>query len=264
MFDPFELYLHEDCPYFDETTELLGIRGDGELRIISREAGIAACTEDLAKFYERKGLRVVEYVQSGKEFKAGDLLFRAEGDLRELFRLWRVSQTFLSITCAVATKTRKLLGLAREVNPRVIVATTRKAHPGMRYFELKAVRAGGGEIHRNSLSDSVLITQNHLRVVRELENLKSLRKIEIEPGNVEEALRYAKLADVLLLDHFSPEELERLVPRLRELNPSLEIAVAGNITEENIKDYARLADIIVTSEPYYAKPLDLTTRIEKS
>ncbi len=28
-----ELYLDEDCPYFDETTELLGIKGAGVMRI---------------------------------------------------------------------------------------------------------------------------------------------------------------------------------------------------------------------------------------
>jgi nicotinate-nucleotide pyrophosphorylase (carboxylating)/molybdenum transport protein len=177
-----------------------------------------------------------------------------------------VSQTFLSITCAIATETRKLVELARKVNPNVIVATTRKTHPGMRYFELKAVKAGGGEIHRNSLSDSVLITGNHLRVVEGLEgleDLKTLRKIELEPRTAEEAMKYAGRADLLLLDHFSPGELEGLVPRLRELNPSLEIAVAGNIDSSNIMDYARLADVVVTSAPYYAGPLDLTARIER-
>ena len=30
----------------------------------------------------------------------------------------------------------------------------------------------------------------------------------------------------------------------------------------NVKDYARFADVIVTSSPYYAKPLDFTTKIE--
>lgn len=261
----FELYLDEDCPYFDETTELLGIEGKGELRIISREPGVSACTEELSAFLSSLGLET-GFIPSGRTFDAGSAILSARGDLRTLFRVWRVSQTFLSLTCAIATETRKLVNLARKVNPNVIIATTRKTHPGMRYFELKAVKAGGGGIHRNSLSDSVLITGNHLRVVEGLEglgDLKILRKIELEPGTAEEAMKYAKTADLLLLDHFSPEELEDLVPRLRELNPSLEIAVAGNINADNIADYARLADVIVTSAPYYARPLDLTTGIER-
>ncbi|WP_297501476.1 hypothetical protein [Thermococcus sp.] len=257
-----ELYFDEDCPYFDETTELLKIRGAGNMKIISRESGIVACTEELSDFLLKEGLKV-RFLPSGSHFKAGDTILAAEGELRTLFRAWRVSQTFLSITCAIATETERLVKLARRANPTAVIATTRKPHPGMRYFELKAVRIGGGEVHRNSLSDSILITQNHLRVVGELKNLRALKKIELEPRNIEEAVEYAKKANLLLLDHFPLSELRELVPRLRELNPSLEIAVAGNITAENIGEYAKTADVIITSAPYYARPLDLTTRIER-
>jgi len=256
-----ELYFDKDCPYFDETTELLGIMGRGRMRIISREEGISACTEELADFLRGRCLKV-EFLPSGSSFKAGDIILTAEGDLRILFRVWRVSQTFLSVTCAIATETKRLVELAKKANPDVIVATTRKTHPGMRYFEIKAVRAGGGEVHRNSLSDSILVTQNHLRVARQLGKLRALKKVELEPMTAEEAVEYAKAADVLLLDHFSLEELRELVPTLRKLNPSLEVAVAGDINARNIAEYAEIADIIVTSAPYYARPLDLTTRIE--
>ncbi len=262
MIDLFELYLHEDCPYEDETTELLGIDGNANLRIITRENGVSACTEDLADFYRRKGIDVVRFVESGKDFKAGEVVFEATGDAKSLFKLWRISQTFLSITCAIATATSKLVRLARSVNPNVIVATTRKTHPGLRKFELKAVIAGGGHIHRNSLSDSVLITPNHLKFVDRLEGLRSLRKIEIEPRNVEEALNFAKIADIILLDHYTPEELGEMIPKLKSINPRLKVAVAGNINERNVMDFAKFADIIVTSSPYYAKPLDFTTQIE--
>jgi len=34
------------------------------------------------------------------------------------------------------------------------------------------------------------------------------------------------------------------------------------VDARNVKDYARFADVIVTSSPYYAKPLDFTTKIE--
>ena len=158
---------------------------------------------------------------------------------------------------------KKLVELARKVNPNVIVATTRKTHPGMRYFEIKAVKVGGGVVHRNSLSDSILITQNHLRVIRQVGKLETLRKVELEPRTVEEAIKYAEAVDVLLFDHFSLEELKKTVPKLRSLNPSLVVAVAGDINLKNITEYAKIADIIITSAPYYAKPLNLTTKIER-
>lgn len=232
------------------------------MRIVSRENGTCACAGDLAEYYERKGLKNLNHLRDGETFKPGDTIFEAEGDLKLLFKLWRVSQTFLSIMCAVSTKTASFVGAGRKANPDLIIATSRKTHPGSRVFELKAVRAGGGDVHRNSLSDSIQISQNHLEVVGELGKLRALKKIEIEPRSREEAFKYAKMADIMLLDHLSLEELRELDPELKKLNPKLELAVGG-IEAKKIPEYAPLVDIIVISAPYYANPLDITTKIER-
>ena len=262
MIDLFELYFYEDCPYEDESVELLEIGGQGNLRIFSREAGVCACAGELAEYYEKKGVKVLNFLEDGRKFSPGDKILEAEGDLKLLFRLWRVSQTFLSLMCAIAGKTASIVNTGRKENPDLIIATTRKTHPGVRRFELKAVKAGGGEIHSNSLSDSIQISQNHLEVVGELGKLKAMKKIEIEPRSREEAFKYATIVDIMLLDHLSPEELKKIGPELRQLNPKLELAVGG-IGEKRIPEYAPFVDIIVISAPYYAKPLDLTTKIEK-
>ncbi len=260
--DLFDLYLDEDCPFGDETTDLLGIEGNGRLRIMSREHGVAACMDELAAFYRKRGLEVTAYVREGREFNPHDVVFEAKGDLRQLFKLWRISQTFISIVCAIAATTRLYVETARKVNKNVIIATSRKTHPGMRKFELRAVRAGGGDHHRNSLSDSILITQNHLGVVENLNEIKAVRRIEIEPRNEEEALRYAHITDIMLLDHLSPQEIQRIVPLLKGENPNMQIAVGG-ISAQEIPDYAALVDIIVISAPYYALPLDMTAKIHR-
>lgn len=262
MIEPFEHYLLEDCPYGDETTELLQIEGEGTLKIMSRDTGIAACADDLAEFYEKKGLEVTFLLENGERFEENAVLFEAEGDIKLLFKLWRISQTFLSMTCAIATKTKDIADAAKAVNPDIKIATSRKTHPGFRKYELKAVRAGDGDHHRNSLSDSVLITQNHFNVVGSFGKLSSMRKIEIEPRTKEEVFQYAPIADVLLLDHYTPEELTEVAPELRKLNPKLEIAVGG-IEFKDIPKYAAAVDIVVTTAPYYAKPFDLTTKIDR-
>ncbi|WP_440952272.1 nicotinate-nucleotide pyrophosphorylase [Methanococcoides sp. FTZ1] len=262
MIEAFEQYLLEDCPYGDETTELLKIEGEGTLKIMSRDAGIASCADELAEFYRKKGLKVTSYLKDGDRFEENSILFEAEGDLRTIFKLWRISQTFLSMTCAIATKTKMISDAAKAVNPDVIIATSRKTHPGFRKYELKAVRAGGGDHHRNSLSDSVLITQNHFNVVGSFGKLNSMRKIEIEPKTKEEVFEYAPIADILLLDHYTPEELKEIAPELRRINPKLEIAVGG-IEFKDIPKYAEAVDIVVTTAPYYAKPFDLTTMIDR-
>lgn len=262
MIDPFELYFYEDCPYQDESAELLKLEGRGKLRIISRESGICACAGDLAEYYERKSLKISSYLRDGEIFKPGNAIFEAEGDLKLLFRFWRVSQTFLTLMCAIATKTASMVSAGRKVNPDLIIATSRKTHPGSRIFELKAVRAGGGDIHRNSLSDSIQISQNHLEVAAELGKLRAMKKIEIEPRSREEAFKYVGVSDIMLLDHLSPEELRDLGPELKKLNSKLELAVGG-IEASRISEYAPFVDIIVISAPYYANPLDFTTKIER-
>lgn len=262
MIDLFELYFFEDCPYEDESAELLGLEGKGTLRIKSRDAGVSACTDDLAAYYEKRGLKVTGYLENGRPFEPEATLFEAEGDLRTLFKVWRVSQTFLSITCAIAGKAATFASLARKANPDVIIATSRKTHPGARKFEMKAVRAGGADVHRNSLSDSIQLSQNHLGVAGDLGKLRALKKIEIEPRSREEAFKYAEMSDIMLLDHLSPEELQEIGPELKKLNPKLELAVGG-IKAEKIPEYAPFVDIIVTTAPYYAQPLDLTSKIER-
>jgi nicotinate-nucleotide pyrophosphorylase (carboxylating) len=262
MIDLLELYFYEDCPYEDESVELLGIQGNGRLKIVTREAGVCACACELANYYEKKGVKVLNYLEDGSKFEPKDVILEAEGSLKLLFKLWRVSQTFLSQMCAIASKTYSFVNAGKKENPDLIIAATRKTHPGARIFELKAVRAGGGHIHRNSLSDSIQISQNHLEVVGELKKLRAMKKIEIEPRSRDEALRYAKNADIMLLDHVSPAELQKIGPQLKQLNPKLELAVGG-IDAEKLPDYAPLVDIIVISAPYYAKPLDMTTKIQK-
>ncbi|WP_332881595.1 beta/alpha barrel domain-containing protein [Methanosarcina horonobensis] len=104
MIDLFDLYFYEDCPYQDESAELLRLEGWGKMRIVSRENGTCACAGELAEYYERKGLKIRNYLEDGMTFKPGDAIFEAEGDLKLLFKLWRVSQTFLSLMCAISTK----------------------------------------------------------------------------------------------------------------------------------------------------------------
>lgn len=262
MIDPFELYFYEDCPYQDESAELLRLEGRGKMKIISRESGICACAGDLAEYYDRKNLKTLNYLRDGETFNPGDAIFEAEGNLKLLFRFWRVSQTFLTLMCAIATKTASFVNAGRKANPDLIIATSRKTHPGSRIFELKAVRAGGGDIHRNSLSDSIQISQNHLEVAGELGKLRAMKKIEIEPRSREEAFKYVGMSDIMLLDHISPKELRDIGPELKKLNPKLELAVGG-IEASSIPEYAPFVDIIVISAPYYANPLDFTTKIER-
>ena len=57
---------------------------------------------------------------------------------------------------------------------------TRKTLPGLRALEKAAVRAGGGVNHRGSLSDMVLVKDNHLGALGIAEAVRRAR--ELWPG----------------------------------------------------------------------------------
>jgi nicotinate-nucleotide pyrophosphorylase (carboxylating) len=112
------------------------------------------------------------------------------------------------------------------------------------------VEIGGGWPHRRDLSDFVLIKDNHLKLVGSIEEAlkrvrKSKKKVEIEVTDIDEAILAANLKpDIIMLDNMSPEDVEKAGKKIREIDKSIEIEVSGNITSENILEYAPFADII--------------------
>lgn len=154
--------LFEDVQYLDLTTSVLGI-GDleGAASVFFREDGVVACSEEAARIYELAGGRVDYFLRSGEEASTNQLVLETHGRATSLHLAWRTAQTLLAYCSGVATYTRRMVEKARRLNPQVVVATTRQTPPGARAFYLKAVIAGGGVVHRQSLSDSILVFDNH-------------------------------------------------------------------------------------------------------
>ena len=266
LFDSLKTGLTEDCPYGDITTELLRIEGEGKFQFISRVDAVTSGTLRLKEFFESNKLEVNEHKLPGDKIAKGDVIISASGDIKTLFKLWRVGQTYLTVLCAITTETNKLVQAARKENDNIQIAVaTRKTHPGMRADEIQAVLDGGAIYHRNSLSDTILITQNHMRILGALPSeLYSMQhKIEFEPSSTEEAYQYAPQVDVMLLDHVEAGDLEEIVRKLKKLNPQMKIGVAGGITLATAGDFAKHVDIIVLSSVLYAPPLDITCKITR-
>lgn len=269
-----EEWLREDIPFGDLTTNALGIADKpGVAEVIVRESGVICGLEEASKIYGILGASCELFVKDGDKVGPGALALKAKGSAKALHAAWRAAQVVIEYASGVATKTWRLVSKAKSVNPKVVIATTRKAPPGARSLYFKAVLSGGGIIHRASLSETILIFHNHVSLVGGFEEAlrKALearrrwpeKKLAFEVGSIEEALKAAEIGiDEVQLDHIGIDELKRLVPKLRELNPQIVIAVAGGIDEHNIEEYASTGvDVIVTSAPYHAKPLNITTKI---
>lgn len=268
-----EYWISEDLGVEDLTTTALEIKGMGEAVIFARESGIVACTEEASEIYRILGAREIEYKPTGESIEAGSIILKVRGDLRILHMAWRLAQQVIAIFSGMATKSKILVEKAHKVNPKTVLVSTRKAYPGLRILAIKAVRAGGIVPHRSGLSDSILIFRNHIRclggfeklirIIPELKKRYPFRKIGVEVDDLEQAITLVKTGvDLIQFDKLPPKELSEAVIRLKEMRSELVIASAGGIDEHNIEEYARTGvDLIVTSAPYYAHPLDIGTEI---
>ncbi len=147
-------------------------------------------------------------------------VLRVEGAARALLTAERTALNFLRHLSGVATLTRRFV---RATHGRATVLDTRKTTPGLRALEKAAVRAGGGVNHRGSLSDGVLIKDNHVAAcegdvelaIRRARDLAPKGvKIEIEcdsPEQVERAVNAG--ADIILLDNMTLPQLKRCVAK---------------------------------------------------
>ncbi len=236
-------FLNEDVVYQDITTE--GIyRGEKVKAIIkAKEEGIVAglpFVEELFRLLGGVNLKTIK--MEGDYFKAGDILLELDGDAKSILTGERVALNILQRLSGIATTTKKFV---EKLEPKGIrILDTRKTTPGFRYFEKYAVRVGGGTNHRFALYDMVLIKDNHKKIVgglreavkRVRERISPVYKIEVEVENLKELKEALELGvDIVMLDNFSPKEVREAV---KLANGKCLIEVSGNITLENLEEYA--------------------------
>lgn len=153
----------------------------------------------------------------------GSVAAEVWGNARSLLTAERTALNFLQRMSGIATTTATYVDAVRGTTATII--DTRKTVPGLRLLDKYAVRCGGGSNHRFSLSDGVLVKDNHLAALGERsvaaalrsmrQNLPHTVKIEVEVDRldqIEAALDGG--ADILLLDNMSPEMMREAVQRI--------------------------------------------------
>lgn len=269
-------FLEEDLGWGDITSELIipeDAKGRGIVR--AKEPGIMCGCEEARELAKLMDLNVKVLKRDGEPFDKGDVLLELVGSVRSILAIERVLLNLLAHMCGVATYTRRIVEKVRQVNPRVRVAATRKTLPGLRLFEKKAVKVGGGDTHRYDLSSMVLIKDNHIVVVGDIklavESVKRLAsfavKIETEVSTVKDAIDAARAgADIIMLDNMTPSEIKEAIRALEVsgLRENVLLEASGRITEENVVDYATTGvDIISMGEiTHSAKSIDISLDVE--
>ena len=114
-------------------------------------------------------------------------------------------------------------------------------------LDKKAVILGGGDPHRYTLSDMVLIKDNHLALtplaeaIRRAKEESLYRVVEVEVETVEDAVTAAGAgADIVLLDNMTPDTVREAVRALagRGLRDRLTLEVSGGVGEDTLAGYA--------------------------
>ncbi len=267
-------WLDEDVYNGDLTTSLLGIGSHkGELLFTTRHATVLCGCEEVVRIAQMEGLQVVHTTPSGRMLGAKEEFLAITGNVAALHRIWKVTLNILEHASGVATYTAEIVEAAKDINPLVQIATTRKTPPGMRQLLIKAIMSGGAVPHRLGLSESVLVFEEHMAFMgghdafcAQLDHLHHLapeKVLTVEAHDLESALKFARSgAQLLQVDKFSPAQVEALKSSLQKEGLPTRIAAAGGVNAANVADYVRSgADIIVTSAPYAAKPADISGKI---
>ena len=265
--------LKEDIPWEDVSANAVvpeDARGRADL--IAKAEGVLAGLPVFCRTFELlDGSAAFTLLkEEGARVKAGDVILKLEGNMRAILSGERTALNFLQRMSGIATYTRTMAELLEGTG--TLLLDTRKTTPLLRSFEKYAVTVGGGSNHRFNLSDGVLLKDNHIgaaggvrqAIGRARAYAPFVRKIEVEVETLEELSEAMEAgADIVMLDNMKGELLREAVRRAKG---RVKTEISGNVTRENVKEYAALGvDYISSGALTHSAPiLDLSLKHLKS
>lgn len=210
------------------------------------------------------------FFKDGAEIKTGDVAFEVSGNARSILSGERLVLNCMQRMSGIATRTHSLQKMIGHTKAKIL--DTRKTTPNSRIIEKWAVAIGGGQNHRYALYDMVMLKDNHIDFAGGIEKaLLATRKyldqndlklkIEIETRNLEEMEQVLEvgIADVVMLDNFSLENMKAAVKRV---NGQVPLEASGNVTESTIVPIAETGvDFIsIGALTHSYKSLDLSLK----
>jgi len=259
-----DLALEEDAAYGDITSQsIFPADHKSQARILTRQDMVVCGLEIAKRVFERvdPAMNAGLEANDGHQVKNGNTVLVVEGPTISLLTAERTALNFLQRLSGIASISRRYADAAKMAGTGVRIVDTRKTTPGWRALEKYAVRCGGCFNHRSSLSEHVLIKENHITAAGSLANAVKLArdfaphcaKIEVETENlndVKEALQAG--AEVIMLDNMSPEQIQQAVSLI---NKAAIIEISGGVRLSTIADYTLPGvDVISVGELTHSAP----------
>lgn len=264
----------EDIPTSDITANLLIPKNThSKAHIIAKSSGIFFGTPIINAFQN-----LYPSITFNTSIKDGDMIHQKtpcillEGPLNTIIEIERTLLNFLQRLCGIATITHQFVQALN--NPSIDILDTRKTTPLLRQLEKQAVIAGGGVNHRTSLSDMILVKENHLLHYIQTHSMSSfnnkltthkkehphiLIEVEISSLHILNELKFSPI-DIIMFDNMPLDTLQKCLNILNQSKTSILKEVSGNITLESIKQYQHIAidRISIGSLTHSVKAFDLS------
>jgi nicotinate-nucleotide pyrophosphorylase (carboxylating) len=212
--------------------------------LIARGEGVIAGLDVFEAVFAEAGggVSVTTAIADGERTRKGDEVARMRGRGRTLLSGERTALNFLQRMSGIATMTRAFVDAV--AGTRAVILDTRKTAPGLRAFDKRAVRIGGGTNHRTGLFDMVLIKDNHIdaaggiavAVGRVRRGAFSTLAIEVECRTLDEVdAAVALKVDRIMLDNMDIETIRRAVAFVDARVP---LEVSGGVSLSTVRGIA--------------------------
>ncbi|WP_424985307.1 carboxylating nicotinate-nucleotide diphosphorylase [Microbulbifer sp. S227A] len=235
-------------------------------RLNARAAGVVSGLQVAALAFRLidRDLRITPRATDGDQIAPGDLLMEIEGAAASILSAERVALNFAGRLSGIATLTAGFVDQTKGTRTRI--TCTRKTTPGLRLVEKQAVLHGGGFSHRFSLSDAILIKDNHIaaaggiRPVLQAVKARASHMIrtEIEVDRLDQLAEVLDEggADVVLLDNMDTATLRDAVALTAGRLP---LEASGNMRLDRVAEVAATGVDYISSGAltHSAQTLDL-------
>lgn len=243
-------------------------------RIIAKSPFMLCGVVEADAIFASRRVRTRWKFSEGQKVRRGSVVCRLSGNARGILACERIALNYLALLSGIATKS----AFAARKYGRWRIAATRKTIPLLSSSEKRAVKTGGCLTHRMSLSDGILVKDNHIAAIMKergigwaeaigiaVHSFPKRSFIEVEVSAIPHAIAAVKAgAKVILVDNVPPDKFAAIAKAARRLRSSVIIEASGGITLANAGKYLKAgATFCSTSELATRLSLaDLSLRID--
>lgn len=263
--------LQEDAPFGDITTEVTVPKdafASGVFR--AKESGILCGIDIAERTFELVGgeVSLIKHKTDGDCIEKGDIIAEISGNAASILMGERTALNLMQRASGIATATRKAMDAVEGTQARI--TDTRKTMPGLRKLDKHAVRTAGAVNHRFSLSDGILIKDNHIAAAGGIapavraakRKAPHTLKIEVEVESIDELREALEAgADIIMLDNMSCGLMRESV-KITAGRAVLE--ASGNMGERDLAEVAATGvDLIsIGGLTHSVKALDISLKFD--